>query len=219
MTGIRSVLFDFDGLLANTEPLHFETFLKVLAENDVFLPPGTEQSDFTGIHDRASFRKAFRKVGRSIEPDRVEELVDRKSALYLEEAEKIELFEGVRELLDSIPADLPYTIASGGRRMDILTVLRRHGLAERFPSFVCGDDVDKSKPDPECFLKGLELLREGEAGSLAPGTCLTFEDSFRGIEAAKSAGMQCVAVTHSYAATELSKADRVLDSLLEWSWD
>ena len=68
MTGIRSVLFDFDGLIANTEPLHFETFLKVLAENDVLLPPGTEQSDFTGIHDRASFRKAFRKVGRSIDP-------------------------------------------------------------------------------------------------------------------------------------------------------
>ena len=219
MTGIRAVLFDFDGLLANTEPLHFETFLKVLAENDVRLPPGTEQSDFTGIHDRASFRKAFRKAGRSIEPDLVEELVDRKSALYLEEAGKIELFEGVRELLDSIPAGLPYTIASGGRRMDILAVLRRHGLAERFPAFVCGDDVDKSKPDPECFLKGLELLREDEAGDLDPESCLTFEDSFRGIEAAKNAGMQCVAVTHSYAAAELSKADRVLDSLLEWNWD
>ena len=219
MAGIRSVLFDFDGLLANTEPLHFETFLKVLAENDVRLPPGTEQSDFTGIHDRASFRKAFRKAGRSIEPDLVEELVDRKSALYLEEAGKIELFEGARELLDSIPAGLPYTIASGGRRMDILAVLRRHGLAERFPAFVCGDDVDKSKPDPECFLKGLELLREDEAGDLDPESCLTFEDSFRGIEAAKNAGMQCVAVTHSYAATELFKADRVLDSLLEWSWD
>lgn len=219
MAGIRSVLFDFDGLLANTEPLHFETFLKVLAENDVRLPPGTEQSDFTGIHDRASFRKAFRKAGRSIEPDLVEELVDRKSALYLEEAGKIELFEGVRELLDSIPAGLPYTIASGGRRMDILAVLRRHGLAERFPAFVCGDDVDKSKPDPECFLKGLELLREDEAGDLDPESCLTFEDSFRGIEAAKNAGMQCVAVTHSYAAAELSKADRVLDSLLEWNWD
>tara|TARA_Y100000758_G_scaffold285027_1_gene234856 strand:- start:616 stop:1275 length:660 start_codon:yes stop_codon:yes gene_type:complete len=219
MAEIRAVLFDFDGLLANTEPLHFETFLKVLAENDVRLPPGTEQSDFTGIHDRASFRKAFRKAGRSIEPDLVEELVDRKSALYLEEAGKIELFEGVRELLDSIPAGLPYTIASGGRRMDILAVLRRHGLAERFPAFVCGDDVDKSKPDPECFLKGLELLREDEAGDLDPESCLTFEDSFRGIEAAKNAGMQCVAVTHSYAAAELSKADRVLDSLLEWNWD
>ena len=92
MTEIRSVLFDFDGLLANTEPLHFETFLKVLAENDVLLPPGTEQADFTGIHDRASFRKAFRKVGRSIEPDQVEELVDRKSSLYLEEAATIALF-------------------------------------------------------------------------------------------------------------------------------
>ena len=103
--------------------------------------------------------------------------------------------------------------------MDILAVLRRHGLAERFPSFVCGDDVDKSKPDPECFLKGLELLREDEAGDLDPESCLTFEDSFRGIEAAKSAGMQCVAVTHSYAAAELSRADRVRDSLLEWNWD
>ena len=218
MTGIRSVLFDFDGLLANTEPLHFETFLKVLAENDVLLPPGTERSDFTGIHDRASFRKAFRKVDRSIEPDLLEELVDRKSALYLEEAAKIELFEGVRELLDSIPAGLPYTIASGGRRVDILAVLRRHGLAEKFPSFVCGDDIDKSKPDPECFLRGLDLLSQ-PGGDLAAENCLVFEDSFRGVEAAGSAGMRCVAVTHFYTAEELSGADWVLNSLREWSWD
>ena len=115
----------------------------------------------------------------------VEQLVERKSRLYLDGASRIELFDGVRELLDSIPPALPSTIASGGRREDILAVLRRHGLAEKFPSFICGDDIDKSKPDPECFLRGLDLLNQGEGG-LAPENCLVFEDSFRGVAAAGS---------------------------------
>ena len=124
----------------------------------------------------------------------------------------------MRELLDSLPDGLPYTIASGGRRLDILAVLEGNGLAKRFPSFVCGDDVEKSKPDPECFRKGLELLQARGASHLEPATCLTFEDSFRGVEAAKKAGMKCVAVTHSYPAEKLTEADQVLDSLLDWTW-
>lgn len=218
MDGIHSVLFDFDGLIANTEPLHFETFLQVLGENGIRLPPGTNQSHYIGIHDRGSFRKAFAEAGRELGPGMVEKLVERKSRLYLDGAGKIELFDGVRELLDSLPPSLPSTIASGGRRVDILAVLRRHGLAEKFPSFVCGDDIDKSKPDPECFLRGLDLLGQ-PGGGLAAENCLVFEDSFRGVEAAGSAGMRCVAVTHFYTAEELSGADWVLNSLREWSWD
>ena len=68
MDGIHSVLFDFDGLIANTEPLHFETFLQVLGENDIRLSPGTDQSHYIGIHDRGSFRKAFDEAGRELDP-------------------------------------------------------------------------------------------------------------------------------------------------------
>ncbi len=129
MDGIHSVLFDFDGLIANTEPLHFETFLQVLGENGIRLPPGTNQSHYIGIHDRGSFRKAFAEAGRELGPGMVEKLVERKSRLYLDGAGKIELFDGVRELLDSLPPSLPSTIASGGRRVDILAVVE--GLFER----------------------------------------------------------------------------------------
>lgn len=219
MEEVRSVLFDFDGLIADTEPLHFETFLQTLLEYGIELPPGKGSRHFMGLHDRASFKLAFAGAGRDLDSKTLDDLLHRKSLLYHEGIAGIELFDGVREMLESIPHELPFTIASGGRRSEIEAVLNQHGLDSLFPSFVSSDDIDKSKPDPECFLRGLDLLQRAGHGGLTPGTCLAFEDSFRGVEAAKRAGMICVAVTHSYGAEELSEADRVLDSLRDWSWN
>ena len=70
----------------------------------------------------------------------------------------------------------------------------------------------------DSFLKGLELLQESGHPDLTAAGCLTFEDSFRGVEAARKAGMMCIAVTNSYPAEELQDADRVLSSLREWTW-
>lgn len=218
MKEVRSVLFDFDGLIADTEPLHFETFRETLLEYGIELPQGTGSSRFMGIHDRASFAIAFAEAGRDLDGKTLEDLLLRKSLLYREGISGIEIFDGVAEMLASIPPELPFTIASGGRRSEIETVLESHGLDGMFPSFICSDDVEKSKPDPECFLRGLEFLQKAGHPGLTPGSCLAFEDSFRGVEAAKRAGMICVAVTHSYGAEELSEADRVLDSLLDWTW-
>ena len=214
----RSVLFDFDGLLADTEPLHFKTFLQTLREYGVELPPGTGRARFMGIHDRASFAIAFEEAGKTLDQETLTEVLERKAQLYQEGISGIEIFDGVVETLASIPPDLPFTIASGGRRKEISSVLENHKLAELFPAFICSDDIDKSKPDPECFLRGLELLQETGHPDLTAATCLTFEDSFRGVEAARRAGMMCIAVTNSYPAEELQDADRVISSLREWTW-
>ncbi len=218
MEEVRSVLFDFDGLIADTEPLHFATFRQTLLEYDVELPPGTGRARFMGIHDRASFAIAFEESGKPLDQKTLTELLLRKARLYQEGIGEIEIFDGVTETLASIPPRLPFTIASGGRRSEISTVLENHGLAELFPSFICSDDIDKSKPDPECFLKGLELLQRSGHPDLTATTCLTFEDSFRGVEAAGKAGMMCIAVTNSYGAEDLREADQVLASLREWAW-
>ncbi len=218
MQEVRSVLFDFDGLIADTEPLHFATFRQTLLDYDVELPPGTGRARFMGIHDRASFAIAFEEAGRPLDQETLAEVLLRKAQLYQEGITGIEIFDGVAETLASIPPGLPFTIASGGRRKEISTVLGKHGLAEMFPAFICSDDIDKSKPDPECFLKGLELLQQSGHPDLTAANCLTFEDSFRGVEAARKAGMMCIAVTNSYGAEDLHEADRVLSSLREWSW-
>jgi HAD superfamily hydrolase (TIGR01509 family) len=215
---IRAVIFDFDGLLADTETLHSETFAAVLAEEGIVLPCDDEGRRFLGISDAGCFDLVLRERGRDAAPGEIERLVERKSRLYQESAASVRLFEGARELIGETLARHPATIASCGRRSDIAAVLDRHGLASRFPRFVSADDIRRSKPDPECYLCACELLRRTSLPDLEPAQCLVFEDSFRGVEAARRAGMLCAAVTHTCPAALLSDADWVLERLADWRW-
>ena len=90
MEEVRSVLFDFDGLIADTEPLHFATFRQTLLEYDVELPPGTGRARFMGIHDRASFAIAFEESGKPLDQKTLTELLLRKALLYQEGIGEIE---------------------------------------------------------------------------------------------------------------------------------
>jgi len=215
---IRAVLFDFDGVIADTETRHFATFVEVLAEEGIALGPGENAETYMGIEDRRAFEIAFERAARPLSTELRDELSERKSALYRTSAPDIAIFPGARELIESASSRGPVTIASGGRRRDIEAVLSRNGLLRHFPSFVSGDDIEHSKPDPDAFLLGLDLLRREAAPDLEAASCLVFEDSFRGVQAAKRAGMHCVAITHSCPARRLREADLVIDSLLDWRW-
>jgi HAD superfamily hydrolase (TIGR01509 family) len=215
---IRAVLFDFDGVIADTETAHFVTFSKVLAQEGIALGPEETQGSYMGIQDRRAFEIAFENAGRPLPDELRDELTNRKSDLYDASVPDIGVFPGARELIESASLRGPTTIASGGRRRDISAVLSRNGLLDHFASFVSGDETGRSKPDPEAFLLGLELIRREAAPDLEAASCLVFEDSYHGVEAAKRAGMRCVAVTHSFPAEKLGKADLVIDSLLDWRW-
>jgi len=210
---VKAVLFDFDGVIADTETCHFDTFRAVLADAGVELDASDDGSRFLGVHDRAAFEIAFAAAGRRLDRATREELVARKSALYASSASEIALFPGAREAIAGAARRGPMTIASGGRRCDIGVVLAAHGLIDAFPSFVSGDETERPKPDPECFLRALALLRRERAPALQPGECLVIEDSFRGVEAARAAGMRTIAVTHSSTAAQLAGADLVVDGL------
>ena len=216
---MKAVIFDFDGVLADSERLHFRAFAAVLAREGIALTVEENNSRFLGIDDRGCFQLALGDSGLN-EPSeaKVESLVAEKCRLYRQALQEIELFSGARKLVEEAAARGPSTIASCATRQDVEAVLDRHGLSVYFPRFITADEISRSKPDPECFLKALDLLRSPGNVDLQPEECLVFEDSFRGIEAAKRAGMQCVAVTHSYPAERLAAADRVIDSLSEWRW-
>jgi len=215
---IRAVLFDFDGIIADTESLHFATFSEILVEEGVTLPPEENALTYMGIQDREAFRIAFEKNGRELDEALCAELVRRKSAIYADSASKVPLLPGAREIIDATLARMPATIASGGRRSDIEAILRPYELLDRFPEFVSADDGHPSKPAPDSFLGGLEILRRRGTPDLTPEECLVFEDSFRGVEAAKSAGMYCVAITNSYPADRLELADEIIGSFHEFRW-
>lgn len=215
---LRAVIFDFDGVIADTETLHFETFAAALEEVGIGMTREDSDSRFLGVSDAGCFEIAFRDAGRQLSPEQCEELVARKAELYHQGVEAVQLFPGARRLILEALARGPSTIASCGRRQDIKAVLERHDLSEFFPRFVGAEDIEHSKPDPQCFLKALEVLRSSGTEDLEPEECVVFEDSFRGVEAARRARMRCVAITHSYPADKLSGADWVVDSLEAWRW-
>ncbi|MEM7232599.1 MAG: HAD family phosphatase [Planctomycetota bacterium] len=216
---VRAVLFDFDGVVADTETIHFQTFAATLAEVGIIVTPEEHAADYMGIDDAGCFRVAHEKKGRpNPSEETIDQLLRRKSELYDASLHEIGIFAGFREVLEAAQSRGPFTIASCGRRRDIEAVLGQHELLDRFPAFISADEIERPKPDPDCFLRAYRLLRDRDAPDLKPEDCLVFEDSVRGVQAAKTAGMRCVALTHSFPAEKLQHADLVLTSWTDWEW-
>ncbi|HLU46675.1 MAG TPA: HAD family phosphatase [Planctomycetota bacterium] len=214
----RGVIFDFDGVLADSEYVHYRTFAATLETVGIHVSREEHDTIFLGLDDLGGFDLASRRAGRGPMPLELgQKLIETKSQLYTSALAEIPLFPGAREALDEAAARGPFTIASSGRRGDIAAVLHHHGLSERAPRFVSVEDVARVKPAPDCFLRALEILRE-EIADLRPEECLVFEDSYRGVEAAKNAGMLCVALCHSFPPEALTAADRIIESWHEWRW-
>ena len=208
----RAVIFDFDGIIANTEPLHCELFRRVLAEEEIKISDDDHDDRFLGINDWEGFLKAFEEVGRPLDDARRRELIERKSKYYRQRIGEIQPFRGVPELVADLASRCPLAIASGGRRREIQTVLENYGLRQHFSAVVTADDVPRSKPAPDIFLRALAELPP-TSPPLTPGCCLVIEDSLQGIRAARSARMTCLAVAHSLPAGRLRDADRVVNAL------
>jgi beta-phosphoglucomutase-like phosphatase (HAD superfamily) len=214
----RAVIFDFDGVIADTEPLHSETFRRVLAEEDIHLTDDDHGERFLGVNDRAGFAKAFAEVSRDISAARIEALLERKSSYFRAGLEAVQLFPGVRELVGGLAGRLLLGIASGGRGREIAAVLRQHGIRERFAVVVSADEVPQSKPAPDLYLAAWRQLvvRAADGGTrLTPADCLAIEDSLHGIEAALAAGMRCVGVAHSFPVEQLGRASLAVQRLEE----
>jgi len=214
------VIFDFDGVIADTEGLHFETFARVLEEEGIRISGADHDERFLGVNDREGFRRAFAEKGREVSAREVDLLVARKSAYYRTRLGEVRLFPGAAELVEGLHRRCLLAIASGGRGVEIDAVLRAHELRDRFLAILSADEVALSKPSPEPYLKALERLRgspPGPASDLAARDCLVIEDSIFGIQAALAAGMRCLAIAHTFPREKLAAADRVVEKLSELS--
>jgi HAD superfamily hydrolase (TIGR01509 family) len=210
---LRVVIFDFNGVVVDDEPLHFELFQRVMAEEGLILTEEIYREKYLGYDDRGCFIAALSDAGRK-DTGQIDRLIARKAAYYREAFEKrFLLFPGVVELVRRLVERFPLAIASGALRDEIELVLDRADLRDCFRVIVAAEDVSACKPDPEGYLKALAALNSSGAAALA-NQCLVIEDSIAGVKAAKRAGMRCLAVTNSYAAEELKEADWIVNSLV-----
>jgi HAD superfamily hydrolase (TIGR01509 family) len=216
---MRAIIFDFNGVIIDDEPLHLELFRAILAEEGITLSDEDYQEKYLGYDDRGCFVAALGHAGRerdSKNVDFINGLIERKAARYRAAInERYLLFPGVVDLVRRLAGKYPLAIASGALRGEIEMVLERGGIRECFQAIIAAEDVGACKPDPEGYVKALEALNSSADSPIQPGECLVIEDSVAGVEAAKCAKMRCLAVTNSYAAEQLGEADWITGSLAE----
>ena len=209
---LRAIVFDFDGVIANSEPLHFRGYRDVLAAEGIALSERDYYAHYLGFDDVGAFEAIGDRQGTAWSSRQIKDLVARK-AVRLEELERdvSVLFPGAADAIRRAAAALPIAIASGARGDEIRRVLVREGLSACFTAIVAAEDTVVSKPAPDPYLRALALLAQG-IGGLKASECVAIEDSHWGLESARSAGMHTVAVTNTYAA-DLLRADLTVTSL------
>ncbi len=215
---LRVVIFDFNGIIVDDEPIHFELFQRVLAEEGIDLAEEDYYGHYLGFDDRGAFTAAYRDHRRRLDKPKLDRLIERKAVYYQEMIQdKVRIFPGVQTLVATLARTFPVAVASGALRHEIETILYTAGLLKHFAVIISAEDVNQGKPEPEIFLKALARLnaqlKNGPA--IAAADCLVIEDSKEGIRGALRAGMKCLAVTNSHPAELLKEANAVVRSLEE----
>jgi len=213
---LRAIVFDFDGVLANSEPLHLRAYRDVLADHSVTLTEADYYARYLGYDDQGAFRAIAAQHGFSWTPAQIAELIRRK-AERLEELENSAsvLFPGAEAAVRAAGDAMPIAIASGALGPEIRRVLDRADLARYFTAIVSADDTAVSKPSPDPYLCALERL-SAVHGPVPPRDCVAVEDSVWGLESARAAGLRTLAVAQTYRAEALKPADLVIPSMLEF---
>ncbi len=219
MKMLRAILFDFDGVIANTEPLHFAGLRRTLADIDITLTESDYYANYLGFDDRGCFLAALQTNERPITPAVLHDLMTKKAIAYLASVrDHLVIFPGVREFVEQAAARYPLAIASGALRPEIELILEQAGLRKAFLHITSAEDVSRGKPDPQPFqyaLAGLTHVRPNLG--LDAASCLVIEDSLPGIRSAKSAGMKVLAVANTHTTQDLHEAHAITHSLAETS--
>ena len=197
---IKAVLFDFDGVVAQSEPLHYETFVETLAPLGIKIPYDRWYVDFAGTGSRSIMERLFKE--NHIDKN-VDEFVEKRKKLYETYVKKgkLKITAGLVDFLDYLSSKKIRTaVVSGGHKSNIELVLSTMKLSDRFELIVSSDDLKAKKPDPYPYLYAAEKL------GLNPSECLGIEDSLAGATSVVRAGMKLV-VIDSPASSKISKYD------------
>lgn len=214
---LKAVIFDFDGVITDSEVLHYRTFNQVLAPFGIRITQKNYYKHFLGLSDKDLFTLFKDKGMLKTNEKGIAELIKRKNR-YFEELAKAEgkIIEGVRDFLGRLKkSKIRIAICSGALLPEIELILDDSKLRSYFETIVSAEMVEKGKPDPEGFLMALGRMNENGNSNIVPDECVVIEDSRWGLDAAKAAGMHPVAITNSYEAEDLAMAEKIIGHLDE----
>jgi HAD superfamily hydrolase (TIGR01509 family) len=211
---LQAVIFDFDGVIANSEPLHLMACQQVLQESGIELTATDYYAQYLGFDDPGVFEALSRHRGLHFSAADVERLVARKGERmqHLVHSGAV-LFPGASEFIREAAAAVPIAIASGAQRHEIVEIVDGAGLAGTFLAIVASGDTPESKPSPDPYRLAFERLCASSGRPLDPRRTVAIEDSRWGLESARGAGLRLVGVTTSYPAHELADAELIVAGL------
>jgi beta-phosphoglucomutase family hydrolase len=202
---LEAVLWDLDGVIADTGTYHFQAWQDVFHERGVNIT----EDDFKRHFGQRNDTIIRSTLGRNISPDELDAIASEKEENYRRRVTpNIKPLPGVIELISSLKRhELKMAIASSTPLENIHLITRGLGIDDCFQAVVCNREVAEGKPDPQVFLLAAQKL------GVEPQNCVVIEDAVAGVTAAKRAGMKCVAVTNSHPPKNLKEADLIVNTL------
>ncbi|WP_428387619.1 HAD family hydrolase [Mucisphaera sp.] len=216
---IQGVIFDFDGVIADSEVAHYRAMLEAVADRGISFDEAHYRKRYIGFDDREAFAAIlsdFGQASQAVDPATIRLLMAAKqSAFDRIVADGIPLVPGALELARALQAEeIPIAIASGATHADIQGVLTSHNATDLFQIVVAADDVQRSKPDPETYRLAADLLAHAHPQHLlSPKRLLAIEDTPAGLRSAKEAGLRRLGLTTNQPASDLGEAEHILPHL------
>jgi beta-phosphoglucomutase len=214
MAALQAIVLDFDGVIANSEPLHLTAFQQMLAERGIELTAEDYFARYLGYDDIGLVQALARDRRIPMTDREMTSLVARKGVILqdLLHGGNV-LFPGAVDFIRAAAAEVPIAIASGALRHEIVEIVEGAGVASLFTTIVASGDTPESKPSPAPYRLAFERLQQHAGRRLDPRRCVAVEDSNWGLESAHGAGLRCVGVTNSYPADALRGAELIVSGL------
>jgi len=216
---LRAIIFDMDGVICDSEPLHMQAFQEILKGDGVMITDQEYYDKYLAHDDRGSFESALQAHNRPL-PDlkAMNALLSAKARAFDElMKERMVIYPGAESFVKKAAIKFSVALASGARRLEVEYVLKKAKIRDIFSAIVSADEVKNGKPQPEAFERALALMNQmrldGTTEILASHT-LVIEDSPRCIRTAKALGMKTVGMATSYKPEDLKEADLVVNSLV-----
>jgi beta-phosphoglucomutase len=210
MASITAVVFDFDGVLADTERLHLLAFQDVFSGQGWHLDEQSYYDRYMGFDDRGAIVEYTRDLGLIPTDDEICAMTASKAQAFATRLASGEvLFPEANACVTRLAREFPLAIASGALHAEIVAILKTGGLLHYFPVIIGADDCTRHKPEPEPYLQAAAAL------GVDPRACTAIEDSSWGLASARAAGMRTIALTTTSSPAAVNQADRIISGLHE----
>ena len=211
-----ALIFDFDGVVVDSEPIHLACFRDVLSRRDIPLTDEAYYASYVGYDDHDCFAAVFSDNGRTASEDEIAVMTDEKTAQVQDALRDIGPLPGAIELMQAArDSGVPLAICSGALREEIEVAGASVGATALVDVLVAAKDVHHGKPDPEGYLLAMTLLGEKYGRAIDPARSWVVEDTPMGIASGKAAGCSVLGVMSSYDRDGLAAADRIVKTLSE----